>query len=94
MSRFDDANERLLSALDRLERIAERQDAAAESPGAGSPGAGSPGEGAAGPDGETEALREALDASRRANAALRASRDDVSVRLDGAIERLSRVLGE
>ena len=39
-------------------------------------------------------LREALDASRRANAALRASRDDVSVRLDGAIERLSRVLGE
>ena len=58
------------------------------------PGAGSSGEGAAGPDGETEALREALDASRRANAALRASRDDVSVRLDGAIERLSRVLGE
>lgn len=84
MTRFEDANDRLLSALDRLERIAERQDAAAR------PDSG----GAAGPDGEVEALREALDASRRANAALRASRDDVSDRLDGAIERLSRVLGE
>ena len=86
MSRFEDANERLLSALDRLERIAERQDA----------GAGQPGKDAAKGDdaGEVEALREALDSSRRANAALRASRDDVSTRLDGAIERLSRVLGE
>ena len=75
MSRFEDANQRLLDALDRLERAAERR----RSNGAGD---------------ELTALREALDNSRRANAALRGSRDVLAIRLDSAIDRLKTVLGE
>ena len=75
MSRFEEANQRLLDALDRLERAAERRP---------SNGAGD----------EVGALREALDNSRRANAALRGSRDVLAIRLDSAIDRLKTVLGE
>ena len=82
MTRFEKANERLLSALDRLERAAERS---TDKPIAS-------GEDSA--DGEVAELREALEASRRANAALRSSRDEVSARLDGAIDRLTQVLGD
>lgn len=75
MSRFEEANQRLLDALDRLERAAERRQANGASE-------------------EVTALREALDQSRRSNAALRGSRDVLAIRLDSAIERLKTVLGE
>lgn len=89
MPSFDEANERLLSALDRLERIAERPETTGALEAKPEPDAA--------PDAdateEIASLRGALDASRRANAALRSSRDEVAVRLDGAIERLASVLG-
>lgn len=94
MSRFEEANNRLLTALERLERAATRG-AAGDDSGSGAPAGGATGP-AADPasNGELENLRGSLDASRRANAALRASRDAVATRLDDAIDRLKTVLGE
>lgn len=89
MSRIEEANERLLSALERLEGIAERRAAAAAAPEAEPEAAADSGASEA----ELAELRDQLEASRRANAALRSSRDEVSARLDGAIDRLNRVLG-
>ena len=85
MSRFEDANNRLLAALERLERAAGERLPAAGDSGARGSGPGNV---------ELDDLRQALDASRRANAALRESRDAVASRIDATIDRLKTVLGE
>ncbi len=83
MARLDEASKRLQHAIETLESVVSRRIAQ------GGGGQGGPqGSGA-----DDQALREALNAAKRENAALQQLTTTVSDRLDSAILRLRRLAG-
>ena len=79
MARLDEASKRLQRAIENLERVVSHRIAQ---------GGGPQGGGA-----DDQALREALSAAQRENAALQQLTGTVSARLDSAILRLRRLAG-
>ncbi len=79
MAGLDEASKRLQRAIENLEKVVAQRVVQ---------GGGAPGGGA-----DEQALREALSAAQRENAALQQLTSTVSARLDSAILRLRRLSG-